>query len=181
MILIPICPSKMILILISPSKMAQMGIQFRNYHDFLHNQPPLLIAVWVTSTYLTFSPSSHATSNGISFSSTYLLTLCTLTIQHIQFRWVFFGVYVCVDFAIIYISHTRLWIPEWETELKMMVNSLHNSLNAVVGKLEKRKKGITLSMFRRGRAWHSKSCTCSYTSYKNTLWIKSWWAHRDFD
>lgn len=36
-----------ILILISPSKMAHMGILFRNYHNFLHNQPPLLIAVWV--------------------------------------------------------------------------------------------------------------------------------------
>ena len=65
--------------------------------------------------------------------------------------------------------------------------------SVVVGKLEnwKRRKVITLSMFRRGRAWdhiveigvlwwHSESCTC-IQAIRSTLWIKSWWAHRDFD
>ena len=117
-IVIPIRPPKMILILISPSKMTLMRIQFRNYHGLLvllHNQPPILVAVRVIChhhylPHLFAIQSCHLQWHILQW---YLLTLCTLTDQHIQFR-LFCCVYddVCVNFSISCTSHTGSWIPE---------------------------------------------------------------------
>ena len=87
-------------------------------HDLLvllHNQPPLLVAVRVIwrHQYLPHLFTIQLCHLQWDIFQWYLLTLCTLTDQHIQFR-LFFCVYddVCVNFSISCTSHTGLWIPE---------------------------------------------------------------------